>query len=137
VPEDPSGPAAPPAPSQFAVDEEPEDATSSASVRVATLAPVREGEVLSEADIAPSITQDGDDEEDLDVPADIGRDAPVPPTVAPPLNAIAATGTDASSRPAPASRTNGVQRYGEAVVRQMLHATFVREEPYEPPTRFS
>lgn len=137
VPDDPSGPAAPPAPSQFAVDEEPEDATSSASVRVATLAPDREGEVLSEADIAPSITQDSDDEEDLDVPADIGRDAPVPPTVAPPLNPIAAPGTGASSRPAPASRTNGVQRYGEAVVRQMLHATFVREEPYEPPTRFS
>lgn len=137
VPDDPTGPAAPPAPSQFAVDEEPEDATSSASVRVATLAPVREGEVLSEADIAPSITQDSDDEDDLDVPADIGRDAPVPPTVVPPMNPIAATGTDSSSRPAPASRTNGVQRYGEAVVRQMLHATFVREEPYEPPTRFS
>ncbi|WP_424937586.1 MULTISPECIES: DNA polymerase III subunit gamma and tau [Bacteria] len=31
----------------------------------------------------------------------------------------------------------GVQRYGEAVVRQVLGATFVREEPYEPPTRFS
>ncbi|MBO0979921.1 DNA polymerase III subunit gamma and tau [Microbacterium sp. SD291] len=31
----------------------------------------------------------------------------------------------------------GVQRYGEAVIRQVLGATFVREEPYEPPTRFS
>jgi DNA polymerase-3 subunit gamma/tau len=34
-------------------------------------------------------------------------------------------------------RPGGVQRYGEAVVRQVLGATFVREEPYEPPTRFS
>jgi DNA polymerase-3 subunit gamma/tau len=135
VPDDPSGPAAPPAPSQFAVDDEPEDAASSASVRVATLAPAREGEVLRDADIAPSITQDSDD--DLDVPADVVRDSPVPPTVAPPLSSIAATGTDSASRAGPASRTNGVQRYGEAVVRQMLHATFVREEPYEPPTRFS
>ncbi|MFK4760470.1 DNA polymerase III subunit gamma and tau [Microbacterium sp. ZW T5_45] len=31
----------------------------------------------------------------------------------------------------------GVQRYGEAVIRQVLGATFVREEPYEPPTRFN
>ena len=30
-----------------------------------------------------------------------------------------------------------VDRYGEAVVRQVLGARFVREEPYEPPTRFS
>jgi DNA polymerase-3 subunit gamma/tau len=29
-----------------------------------------------------------------------------------------------------------VQRYGEAVVRQVLGATFLREEPYEPQTRF-
>lgn len=34
---------------------------------------------------------------------------------------------------------DGIQRYGEAVIRQVLGATFVREEPYEPPTatRFS
>ncbi|CAH0313602.1 hypothetical protein SRABI128_04597 [Microbacterium sp. Bi128] len=31
----------------------------------------------------------------------------------------------------------GVQRYGEAVVRQMLGANYVRDEPYEPPTRFN
>lgn len=35
------------------------------------------------------------------------------------------------------SAPHGVERYGEAVVRQVLGATFVREEPYEPPTRFS
>lgn len=32
---------------------------------------------------------------------------------------------------------DGVQRYGEAVVRQVLGATFLREEPYQPPTRFN
>ena len=30
----------------------------------------------------------------------------------------------------------GIQRYGEAVVRQVLGATFLHEEPYEPATRF-
>jgi DNA polymerase-3 subunit gamma/tau len=39
----------------------------------------------------------------------------------------------AAARSAP----NGPQRYGEAVVRQVLGARFVREEPYQPPTRFS
>nr|MDQ2698814.1 hypothetical protein [Actinomycetota bacterium] len=58
-------------------------------------------------------------------------DAPVPPTVAPPLVPEVTRG------PAGPARGNGVQRYGEAVVRQVLGATFVREEPYEPPTRFS
>mgnify|MGYP004721654477 CR=1 FL=1 len=33
-------------------------------------------------------------------------------------------------------QTDGVQRYGEAVVRQILEARFLHEEPYEPPTRF-
>jgi DNA polymerase-3 subunit gamma/tau len=40
---------------------------------------------------------------------------------------------NASTRPA----AGDAQRYGEAVVRQVLGARFVREEPYEPPTRFS
>ena len=57
---------------------------------------------------------------------DAAPDAPVPPVVAPPM-------PSASSRPTAA----GAQRYGEAVVRQVLGARFVREEPYEPPTRFS
>lgn len=119
-PPDP-GPAASAAPGQFAVDDEPEEA---ASARVATLAPAREGEVLRAADTAPSIQRD-DDGEDEDDTADAAADAPVPPVVAPPLPPVVTT------------RNGGVQRYGEAVVRQMLGATFVREEPYEPPTRFN
>ncbi|MGL4257635.1 MAG: DNA polymerase III subunit gamma and tau [Microbacterium sp.] len=115
-PPDP-GPAAMAAPGQFAVDDEPEDA---APARVATLAPAREGDVLRAADVEPSIEID-----DADEAPDAAPDAPVPPVVAPPLPPVAAT------------RNGGVQRYGEAVVRQMLGATFVREEPYEPPTRFS
>jgi DNA polymerase-3 subunit gamma/tau len=115
-PPDP-GPAAMSAPGQFAVDDEPEEA---ARTRVATLAPVREGEVLRASEVEPSAEPDDED----DAP-DAVADAPVPPVVAPPLPPVVTT------------RNDGVQRYGEAVVRQMLGATFVREEPYEPPTRFS
>jgi DNA polymerase-3 subunit gamma/tau len=104
---------------QFAVDDEPEEAA--ARTRTATLTPVREGDVLRAADVEPSIEPDDTEEEAPDAAAD----APVPPVVAPPLPPVVTT------------RNNGVQRYGEAVVRQVLGATFVREEPYEPPTRFS
>jgi DNA polymerase-3 subunit gamma/tau len=103
---------------QFAVDDEPEDAAARA--RTATLAPPREGEVLPPADVAPSVERD-DEDDDTDAIADV----PVPPVVAPPLAPVVTT------------RNGGVQRYGEAVVRQVLGATFVREEPYQPPTRFS
>ncbi|HYJ49940.1 MAG TPA: DNA polymerase III subunit gamma and tau [Microbacterium sp.] len=107
---------------QFAVDDEPEEAADSARSRVATLAPPREGEVLPAGDVEPSM--EPDDEGDVDM--DPETDAPVPPVVAPPM-------PSAATRPAP----GGAQRYGEAVVRQVLGARFVREEPYEPPTRFS
>ncbi len=108
----------PSAQAQFAVDDEPEDAASRA--HVATLAPPREGEVLPAQDVEPSIESDDEDEMDAET------DAPVPPVVAPPM-------PNAATRPA----AKGTQRYGEAVVRQVLGARFVREEPYEPPTRFS
>jgi DNA polymerase-3 subunit gamma/tau len=55
-----------------------------------------------------------------------------PPTVAP-TAARAAAPVVTERSPSP----GGVQRYGEAVIRQVLGATFVREEPYEPPTRFA
>ncbi|RUQ03644.1 hypothetical protein D8M34_15920, partial [Microbacterium sp. HSID17254] len=52
----------------------------------------------------------------------------------------AARAAPAAAPPVVVERTpaaGGVQRYGEAVIRQVLGATFLREEPYEPPTRFS
>ncbi|GGM57295.1 DNA polymerase III subunit gamma and tau [Microbacterium saperdae] len=74
--------------------------------------------------------------------------APVPsaqaPVQGPASNAAARVAAPPAPRSAPAptvtERTptvGGVQRYGEAVIRQVLGATFVREEPYEPPTRFA
>jgi DNA polymerase-3 subunit gamma/tau len=108
-----SAPAAPRAVAQFPVDDEPEDAAP-APHPVATLAAVREGDVLPDGEVVP------DDDDDLPSPEE-PRDIPVPPVVAPRI-------TPARS---------GVQRYGEAVVRQVLGATFVREEPHQAPTRFS
>jgi DNA polymerase-3 subunit gamma/tau len=136
---DPARPASDRAPSagvaQFAIDEDPEEAASeTARLRTATLAPVREGDVLPQGDIEPSIRSDDADEDDLETGA--SADAPVPPSIAPPLTAApprTAQPRVGAARPV----APGVQRYGEAVVRQMLGATFIREEPYEPPTRFS
>ncbi|WP_248152257.1 DNA polymerase III subunit gamma and tau [Microbacterium aoyamense] len=104
-------------PAALAVDDEPEDA---ASVPVREAAPVREGDVLPAAEVEPSIEPD-EDEAEAETIADAPRN--VPPVVAPRVTTTV--------------RNDGVQRYGEAVVRQVLGATFVREEPYEPPTRFS
>ncbi|WP_322411594.1 DNA polymerase III subunit gamma and tau [Microbacterium invictum] len=104
----------------FAVDDDPEDAAIEvARVRAATAARSREGEVLPASEIASSA--EPDDEGEI---APTIVDAPVPPVVAPPIVT-------------PPRRSAGMQRYGEAVVRQVLGARFVREEPYEPPTRFS
>jgi DNA polymerase-3 subunit gamma/tau len=107
----------PDAPAALAVDEEPEEAITTGRPLPAT---VREGDVLPEADVEPSIEPDEDEAEAEAI------DLPVPPMGVPPTRAKPAT-----------TRDDGVQRYGEAVVRQVLGATFVREEPYEPPTRFS
>ena len=117
--------AAPSAPVALAVDVDPEDAASELGrVRAGVAAPARDGDVLSARDVEPpaSLGDDDSDAEDLDVST---LDAPLPPAIAPPLPVTVTM------------RNDGVQRYGEAVVRQMLGATFVREEPYEPPTRFS
>ncbi|HVL61638.1 MAG TPA: hypothetical protein VM430_09565 [Microbacterium sp.] len=129
----------PPSPSavaQFPIDDEPEDVASEAAhLRTATLAPAREGDILPSSDVEPSIEPDGDSD-DSEVEPEVGAtlDAPVPPVIAPPLSTAP---REAGRRPASASRPGQPQRYGEAVVRQVLGATFVREEPYEPPTRFS
>ena len=116
-------PEPPTAVAQFAVDDEPEDAADPARAHVATIAPPREGDVLPARDVEPSVDFDDDDDTDE---MDAAPDAPVPPVVAPPMPSVAGRPTAA-----------GAQRYGEAVVRQVLGARFVREEPYEPPTRFS
>lgn len=61
------------------------------------------------------------------------QSAPVQPAASPRKVASAAAAPVITER----TPAGGVQRYGEAVIRQVLGATFVREEPYEPPTRFS
>jgi DNA polymerase-3 subunit gamma/tau len=112
----PQGSPSDPSPSPLAVDDEPEDAAS-ASIRTTTLAPPREGDVLPARDVETS-TEPGDDE-----PEDTDLDIADIPVVATPL-------------PASRDRGDGVEKVGEAVVRQVLGARFVREEPYESPTRF-
>ncbi|SFI19669.1 MULTISPECIES: DNA polymerase III subunit gamma and tau [Microbacterium] len=106
----------------LAVDDEPEEAES-APVRTLTLP--REGDIIPLPDEAP------DDEEDVPPPPD--DDAPIP------ARAPVAVERPAVERPpARAPRRGGIERVGEAVVRQVLGATFVREEPYTAPTtRFS
>ena len=104
----------------LAVDDEPEDATGRPAVRIAP--PPFEGSVLPAADVAASVpAPDEVDDDDVIPPADDELDRPVPPVVVPRM----------------APLRGGVQRYGEAVVRQMLGANYVRDEPYEPPTRFN
>ncbi|HET8926726.1 MAG TPA: DNA polymerase III subunit gamma and tau [Microbacterium sp.] len=112
IPGDGSAPVA--AVAQFAVDDEPEDAAAP-GIRIATLAPARDGDVVADADDVP----DDPDDADVDI---LGPAGPADP---------------GATAPATSLRTSpGLERYGEAVVRQVLGARFVREEPYEPPTRF-
>jgi len=98
----------------LAVDDDPEEAAS--PPRVTMLAPPREGEVLPRSDVEPDLAPD--DEDEFDSP-----EAAVPVVAAPIV-------------PAASMRDDGIERVGEAVVRQVLGARFVREEPYESATRF-
>lgn len=114
---DPSGRVS--APSDVArplpVDDEPEDARAGAPARTAVLAPDRDGEIVIEP------VADQEDEaagEVIDV-ADVGT--------------AAAGAGDAPRPPAPLAPVAGRERYGEAVVRQVLGARFIGEEPYAPP----
>ncbi|MGC5171467.1 DNA polymerase III subunit gamma and tau [Microbacterium sp. DT81.1] len=119
IPTDTDTAAGPSAVGQFAVDDEPEDAAPApAPARVATLAPEREGEVIPD-ELEP-LPEEDRDEPDVDA---LGPAAPAPAAIREVQKA--------------AARSAGVQRYGEPVVRQVLGARFVREEPYEPPTRFN
>lgn len=97
-------------PAPLAVDDEPEDA---ASAPVRTLTAPRDGDVI----VAPDRPADVDANDDDEVP--------------PPVD------TDLPARAAAPMRADGIERVGEAVVRQVLDARFVGEEPYTPPTRFN
>ncbi|WP_309065436.1 DNA polymerase III subunit gamma and tau [Microbacterium sp.] len=145
--------ATPPAP-QFAVDEEP------AEVEAAASAPAAPVDGAADTDVPPLPDDDYppyDDEPPYDPaydgpPEPLGqRQAPGVRTAAPvasapdvPARTAAPTRPDRVASPAAtptvstrAAAPQGVQRYGEAVVRQVLGARFVREEPFQPPTRFS
>ncbi|WP_424447824.1 DNA polymerase III subunit gamma and tau [Microbacterium arborescens] len=138
---------------QFAVDDEPEDAVA-APVR--TLTAPHDGDVDPYPKPLPPI-----DEEDRDYPPPpVDDGGPLPPrgpvAVERPAAAAApsvdrprpdgspapAAGPARFAAPAPTSERasapprGGIERYGEAVVRQILGATFVREEPFTSPTRF-
>ncbi|MFV9426612.1 DNA polymerase III subunit gamma and tau [Microbacterium sp. S1037] len=104
----------------LAVDDEPEEARP--TVAPAAASAVREGGVLPSTEVSRSVpAPDEVDDDDVIPPADEAPDAPVPPVVVPRMPPL----------------RGGVQRYGEAVVRQMLGATYLRDEPYEPPARFT
>ena len=116
-------PAASPVPAGLAVDDEPEEAASATPV----LTLERDGDVIRDE---PAV--DADDDE---LPPPVDAEAPVPPRA--PV-AVEHRGGQSGRAPGAARppRSGGIERVGEAVVRQMLGATFVREEPYAPPTRF-
>ncbi|KJQ55372.1 DNA polymerase III subunit gamma and tau [Microbacterium sp. SA39] len=138
----------PPAPaSPLPVDEEPEEVEAAASAPV----PPTDGAVDRDEPPLP-----GDDDAPFDdeppydpsyepraagpTPTNAPRNAPTSPAPAAAAPAAPRVQRASSAAPAVTERApsrGGVQRYGEAVIRQVLGATFVREEPYEPPTRFS
>ncbi|NJI61238.1 DNA polymerase III subunit gamma and tau [Microbacterium oxydans] len=137
---------APPVPSSpLPVDEEPEEVEAAASAPV----PPSDGAVDRDEPPLP-----GDDEApafDDEPPYDPSYEPPVSQQSAPQQSAPQAP-QSAPQRSMPqqqraaaappvvierAPSVGGVQRYGEAVIRQVLGATFLREEPYEPPTRFN
>jgi len=143
--EEPPASSAPESP--LPVDDEPEEVEAAASAPV----PPSDGGIDPEVPPLP-----GDDEApypDDEPPYDPSYEPPAgppaprssPAAVAPAARAAspsAAPAVRAPAAPAPrvterAPAVGGVQRYGEAVIRQVLGATFVREEPYEPPTRFA
>ncbi|MDT0158454.1 DNA polymerase III subunit gamma and tau [Microbacterium sp. ARD32] len=132
--------AAPARQQQFPVDEEPAEVEASASapqppVDGAIDAP-RDGEASPYDDVPPYDDEPPYDPEYDPPHRDSPAPAPAPAAPAPPAPAPAAQqAAPAAPRSAPAP--GGVERRGEAVIRQVLGATFLREEPYQPPTRFS
>ncbi|WP_407360110.1 DNA polymerase III subunit gamma and tau [Microbacterium sp. LBN7] len=134
--------AAPAPASPLPVDDEPEEveAAASAPVPPADGAVDRDEPPLPGDDDAPAF----DDEPPYDPayePAGASQGPPPRQEQRGPSAPAAPRAQRAPSAPPVvterAPSVGGVQRYGEAVIRQVLGATFLREEPYEPPTRFS
>lgn len=125
----------------LAVDEEPEE------VEAASAAPTPPADGRIDRDEPPLPGDDDAPAFDEEPPYDPAYEPPAPYDRPPSPRATPAAAPQAAARTAAAAappvvveRTpaaGGVQRYGEAVIRQVLGATFLREEPYEPPTRFS
>ncbi|WP_091028785.1 DNA polymerase III subunit gamma and tau [Microbacterium oxydans] len=140
---------APPVPSSpLPVDEEPEEVEAAAS------APVPPSDGAVDRDEPPLPGYDEAPAFDDEPPYDPSYEPPVSQQSAPrqappqqaapqqpaPLQAASPQQRAAAAPPVVIERApsvGGVQRYGEAVIRQVLGATFLREEPYEPPTRFN
>ncbi|MCM3779999.1 DNA polymerase III subunit gamma and tau [Microbacterium hydrocarbonoxydans] len=140
----------------------PGTAAAASSVAAPRPAPAAAADTAQSASAAPTVTGHPVPSDDAPPPND---DEPPPYDDEPPYDpSYEPTPPRAPSRPSPQSSaatatsqatpappsapasapvvtertpSGGVQRYGEAVIRQVLGATFVREEPYEPPTRFS
>lgn len=118
------------------VDDEPEEveAASSAPVPPSDGAVDRDEPPLPGDDEAPAYDDEPPYDPSYEPPAEpVMRQAPAE-RPAPQMQRTAATPPVVIER---SPSVGGVQRYGEAVIRQVLGATFLREEPYEPPTRFS
>lgn len=123
---------------QFPVDDEPAEVEAAGSAP----RPPHDGDIDApppQDDYPPF-----DDEPPYDPEYDEPRRQAVAPTV--PEAARAADPAQAPARPSlrevppPADRpqaSDGVERRGEAVIRQVLGAKFLREEPYQPPSRFN
>jgi len=137
---DAATPAAAPA-APLAVDDEPEE------VEAASAAPTPPADGRVDRDEPPLPGDDDAPAFDEEPPYDPAYEPPAPYDRPPSPRTTPTAAPQAAARTAPAAappvvieRTpaaGGVQRYGEAVIRQVLGATFLREEPYEPPTRFS
>lgn len=127
-------PASAPQP-QFPVDDEPADAEASGPPSPQDGLVDRDEPPLPDDDEAPPPDDEPPYEPPHEAPA---ATAPAAPAAQAPAAQVPSPQAPPRQAPAVTERSpGGVQRYGEAVIRQVLGATFVREEPYEPPTRFA
>ncbi|MFC7789003.1 DNA polymerase III subunit gamma and tau [Microbacterium sp. MAHUQ-60] len=155
-----TSPAAPPAamvPSavatiapQFPVDEEPAEVEAAAS---APSPPVDGAVDAAPLDDYPPFDDEPPYDPEYDGPGGGGSrpSSPAPAPRSAPSSSASASSSGVrqqgaprvrEARPAPVVSTRsagpeGVERRGEAVIRQVLGAKFLREEPFQPPTRFS